>query len=194
MRSLSAPTLAALASGQLAIVQLVYMAFASPIALNTSNLTLVWDSVTYTGAGAMGAIGQVDDSPGEVKGLNFQLIGVDSAYISLALDDAGVVQGTPVTIRTAILNSSYVVLDAPIEWTGKLDTMTIEEDGETCTVSVSAESSAVDILRGGPLTYSDADQKFLVPGDKAFEFILSQANTPIVWPSKLWFQAVGPTR
>ena len=194
MRSLSAPTLAALAGGQLAIVQLVHMAFASPIALNTSNLHLVWDSVTYIGAGAVGAIGQVDDSPGEIKGLNFQLIGVDSAYISLALDDAGVVQGTPVTIRTAILNSSYVVLDAPIEWTGKLDSMSIEEDGETCTISVSAESSAVDILRGGPLTYSDADQKSLYGTDRAFEFITLQAIPPIIWPSKLWFQAIGPTR
>ena len=194
MRSLSGPTTSALSAGQLGIVQLVHMAFASPITLNTSNLNLVWDGLTYIGAGALGAIGQVDDSPGEVKGLNFQLIGVDSAYIALALDDAAVVQGTAVTIRTAILNSSYAVVDAPIEWTGKLDTMSIEEDGETCTISVSAESSAVDILRGGPLTYSDADQQSLHGGDRAFEFILSQANTPIVWPSKLWFQAVGPTR
>lgn len=194
MRSLSAPTLAALAGGQLAIVQLVRMAFASPISLNTSNLNLVWDGVTYLGAGALGATGQIDDSPGEVKGLNFQLIGVDSAYIALALDDAAVVQGTDVTIRTAILDSTYAVVDAPIEWVGKLDSMNIEEDGETCTISVSAESSAVDILRGGPLTYSDADQRSLYGSDRAFEFILSQANTPIVWPSKLWFQAVGPTR
>ena len=194
MRSLSAPTLAALASGQVGLVQLVHLAFASPIALNTSNLHLVWDGVTYTGAGALGAIGQVDDSPGEIKGLNLQLIGVDSSYISLALDDAGVVQGTPVTIRTAILNSSYAIVDAPIEWTGKLDSMIIEEDGETCTISASAESSAVDILRGGPLTYSDADQRSLYGNDPTFEFILPQANTPIVWPSKLWFQAVGPTR
>lgn len=194
MKSLSGPTLAALASGQLTIVQLVYMAFSSPIALNTSNWDLVWSSVTYKGAGAMGQISQIDDSPGEIKGLNFQLIGVDSAYIALALDDAGVVQGTPVTIRTAILDSTYAIVDAPIEWTGKLDTMSIEEDGETCTISVSAESSAVDILRGGALTYSDADQRLLFPGDRAFEFIPLQAGTPIIWPSKLWFQAIGPTR
>jgi hypothetical protein len=176
------------------MVQLVHMAFASPIALNTSNLNLAWDGVTYIGAGAMGAIGQIDDSPGEVKGLNFQLIGVDSAYISLALDDAGVVQGTPVTIRTAILDSTYTVVDAPIEWTGKLDTMIIEEDGETCTISVSAESSAVDILRGNSLTYSDPEQKSIHAGDRAFEFIVGQAMPPIIWPSKLWFQAIGPTR
>jgi hypothetical protein len=194
VRSLSAPTLAALSASQLAMVTLVHMGFASPIALNSSNMDLVWSSVTYKGAGAMGAISQIEDSPGEIKGLSFQLIGVDSAYIALALDDAAVVQGTAVTIRTAILDSTYTIVDAPVEWTGKLDTMSIEEDGETCTISVSAESSAVDILRGGPLTYSDADQRSLYGNDTTFEFILPQANTPIVWPSKLWFQAVGPTR
>jgi hypothetical protein len=194
VRSLSAPTLAALSASQLAMVTLVHMGFASPIALNSSNMDLVWSSVTYKGAGAMGAISQIEDSPGEIKGLSFQLIGVDSAYIALALDDAAVVQGTAVTIRTAILDSTYTIVDAPVEWTGKLDTMSIEEDGETCTISVSAESSAVDILRGGPLTYSDADQRSLYGNDPTFEFILPQANTPIVWPSKLWFQAVGPTR
>lgn len=194
MRSLGAPTIAALSSGHLALVQLVHMAFASPIALNTSNLNLLWDGVTYMGAGAMGAIGQIDDSPGEIKGLNFQLIGVDSAYIALALDDAAVVQGTAVTIRTAILDSNYQVMDAPVEWEGRLDTMSVEEDGETCTISVSAESTAVDLLRGSALTYSDSDQQYLHPGDRVFEFINSQANTPVVWPSKLWFQAIGPTR
>jgi len=194
MRSLSAPMLAALAASQLSMVQLVHMAFASPIALNTSNLTITWSGVDYLGAGALGAISQIEDSPGEIKGLNFQLIGVDSAYIALALDDANVVQGTPVTIRTAILDSSYQVVDAPIEWAGKLDTMSIEEDGEKCTIGVTAESTAVDLLRGSALTYSNADQNLLYPGDRAFEFLLSQANVPIVWPSKLWFQAVGPTR
>lgn len=194
MRSLSGPTIAALGAPSVPMVQLVHLAFASPIAINTSNWDLVWSSVTYKGAGALGAISQIEDSPGEIKGLNFQLIGLDSAYIALALDDAGVVQGTVATIRTAILDSNYQVVDAPIDWVGRLDTMSIEEDGETCTISVSAESSAVDILRGNPLTYSDADQKSLYGNDRAFEFIVSQANTPIIWPSKQWFQAVGPHR
>jgi len=195
MRSLSAPVLSALAAPQLAMVQLVYLQFSSPIALNTSNLDLVYGGVTFKGAGAQGAIAQIDDSPGEIKGLNFQLIGVDPAFISLALDDAAVVQGTPATIRTAILDpTTYQILDAPLEWSGRLDTMTIEEDGETCTISVTAESTAVDILRGGPLTYSDADQQALYPGDRAFEYMVPQANTPIVWPSRQWFIAVGPNR
>ena len=194
MRSLGAPTLAALSAPIVGLASLVHMGFASPVALNSSVRDLPWDGVTYKGAGAMGAIVPIEDSPGQIKGLSFQLIGVDSAYLALALDDAGVVQGTPVTVRTAILDAGYQVVDARVEWTGHLDTMTVEENGETCNISVSAESSAVDNLRGGALTYSHADQNLLYPGDRAFEFVNSQANLPIVWPSKLWFIAVGPTR
>lgn len=186
MRSLSAPTLAALGAPNVAFVQLVLLGFAIPIGLNSSNWDFVWDGVLYKGAGALGSVITVDDSPGEVKGLIFQISGVDSAYISLALDDAAVVQGTPVTVRTGVLSDDYVIVDAPIEWTGALDTMSIEEDGERCTINATAESSAVDLLRGTVQTYSDADQQALHPGDLAFQYVIDQADTPVIWPSKEW--------
>ena len=187
MRSLSGPTIAALSAPMVPLVQLVWLGFASPIALNTSNLDLDFGGVTYKGAYGIGSVSEVDDSPGEIKGLQFVLSGVDSAYISLALDDAAVVQGTPAIIRTAVLDgSTYQIVDAPIEWSGTLDTMSIVEDGETCTIQVTAESSAVDLLRGAALTYSNADQQGIYPGDRAFEYVLAQANQPVVWPSKDW--------
>jgi hypothetical protein len=191
MRSLSGPTLAALGAPSLGLVQLVLLGFASPIALNTSNWDLVWSGTTYKGAGAQGSAVPVQDSPGEIKGLSFELSGLDSSYMAIALDDSNVVQGTPLTIRTAILNSALTLIDAPIEWTGRLDTMSILEDGEKCTIQVTAESSAVDLLRGSPLTYSDADQQAIHPGDLAFQYVISQQNTPVVWPTKEWltFQA-----
>ncbi|MDM0024071.1 hypothetical protein [Variovorax saccharolyticus] len=163
------------------------MNFSIPISLNTSTWNLDWAGVTYLGAFGIGTIGTIDDSPGEIKGLGFELSGVPSANIALALDDAAVVQGTLVTIRTAILNAAFQVVDAPIEWEGRLDTMSIQEDGETCTISVTAESTAVDLLRGAPLTTSNADQQALYPGDRAFEYVVQQADKPVVWPSKDWF-------
>lgn len=187
MRVLSGATLAALGAPVVPLVQLVLLSFPSPIALNTSNWDLVFEGVIYRGANGIGSVSEIDDSPGEIKGLQFTLSGVDSAYISLALDDAAVVQGTPVTIRTAVLDANtYKVVDAPLEWSGKLDTMSIVEDGETCTIQVTAESSAVDLLRGAALTYSHADQQMFAPGDRSFEYVLSQTNQPVVWPSKDW--------
>ena len=191
MRVLSAAAIAALSAPEVRFVQLVLMGFATPIGLSTSNMDFDYGGITYVGAAGLGTLSQVDDSPGEIKGMQFELAGVRSEYISLALDDAAVVQGTPVTIRTALLDANCQIVDAPIDWTGTLDTMTITEDGETCTIQVTAESSAVDLLRGFALTYSDSDQRALHPGDLAFQYVASQANTPVVWPTKQWFIAAS---
>lgn len=50
MKTLSAPTLAALAGPKVGIVQLVHMAFSTtPISLNMSTWDLTWLGVTYKG-------------------------------------------------------------------------------------------------------------------------------------------------
>ena len=162
------------------------------VALNSSNRDFDFAGVTFRGAAGLGAMSEINSSPGEIKGLSFEMAGVDTAVLALALDDSAVVQGSPVVVRTALLDDALQVVDAPVEWAGRLDTMVIEEDGETCRVGVTAEASAVDLLRGSALTYSNADQQSLYPGDRAFEYIVAQSNTPVVWPSKEWLRALGP--
>ena len=46
---------------------------------------------------------------------------------------------------------------------------------------------AVDLLRGSAMTYSDADQRAIYPADRAFEYVVDQADQPVVWPAKSWF-------
>ncbi|MFV0678666.1 hypothetical protein, partial [Variovorax sp. tm] len=154
------------------------------------NRDVTFSGFTFQGAGGLGTISPIDDSPGEIKGLQFQMSGVPSDYLSLALDDAAIVQGAQTTIFLAILNEAGAVIEAPIDWAGRLDTMSIEENGETCTISATAESSAVDLLRGNALTTSNADQQYLYPGDRAFEYVASQSNQPVVWPTKQLFMAM----
>jgi hypothetical protein len=189
VKTYAAPVLAALAAGHVVVVQLVELQFPSgTVALNTSNWHLDWDSVTYQGAYGLGSVSPIKDSPGEIQGISFTLSGGDSASIALALDAAGEVQGTPATIRTAILDTTTLqILDAPIDWAGTLDTMSIEEDNNQATINATAESAAVDLLRGNLSTYSDADQQALFPGDRAFEYVVSQVDQPVVWPAREYF-------
>lgn len=193
MRTLAPSALAVIAAPVLGLAALVRMDFpGGAILLTSANFDIQASSGLYRGAGSLGQISEVNDSPGEIKGLQFSLSGVRSEYIALALDGAAVVQGTPVTIRHGIFDATTGQLcDEPIAWRGTLDTMSIEEDGATCTISATAESSAVDLLRGSPLTYSDADQKAIYPDDRMFEYLLSQVNVPVVWPDRNYFIAKG---
>lgn len=189
MRTLSAPTLAALASGQVVIVQLLHLDFAiTPVALNLSTWDLIFGGVVYKGAYGMGTISPIIDKPGEVQGLVLELAGGSADRISLALDESDMVQGTTCTIRTAIIEATnYTVLDAPVTWTGRLDTMSIGEDGATANIRVTAESRAVDLLRGNVSFYSDADQLLINSSDRSFKYVMDQIDKPIIWPAKAFF-------
>lgn len=189
MKTLSTPTLAALAGKQVGIVQLVLLDFPSlPLALNMSTWDLTWLGVVYKGAYGLGTISAVQDKPGEIAGITLELAAGDSSIIALALDDADIVQGTPVTIRTAIIDlETYQVLDAPIDWVGSLDTMSIGEDGTQAAIRCTAESKAVDLLRGNPQFYADQDQRAIAPNDASFSFVVDQIDKPLIWPTRAFF-------
>lgn len=191
MRTLSSDVIAALQAGYIELAQLVLMEFPSGnVALNTTNWVLTWDGVDYRGtSGGIGNIAPIEDGGGEVRGLEVEIPGVSSASLALALDAEDEWQGTPVTIFTAIFNTTtHQILDALVEWAGTGDTMAIAEDGKRGSIVATIESAAVDLLHGTPLTYSDADQQEIYPGDRFFEYGVSQTNQPIVWPSKEFFR------
>lgn len=192
MKSYSAAILAALAGGHAAIVQLVLFEFPSgDIALNTSNYNLTWDGRTYMAAYGLGSVSPIKDSPGEIQGVTFEMDAGSSDMVSLAFDGTDQVQDTPATIMTAIVDTADLtqlsVLTAAVDWTGLCDVMRYEEDGQAATISMTAESKAVDLLRGNPSYYSDGDQQAAFPGDRAFEYTVSQAGQRIVWPSREYF-------
>jgi hypothetical protein len=189
MMTFDSDTLAALASGEVALVQLVMFEFPSgTVAYNTSTYSFTWLAVEYLAGYGLGEISPVRDAAGEVQGMTIQLDAGDPSKLALALDDADQVQGTRFTLRTAVVRiSDYQILSAPIDWVGFCDTMSIAEDGSHAAVSVSIESGAVDLIRGSPSTYSDADQQALYPGDLAFQYVVDQIDKPVVWPAKSFF-------
>ena len=189
MKTYTPPVLAALGASAVAVVQLLHLNFSSGVvALNLSTWDLVFDGVTYKGAYGLGAISAVTDKPGEVQGITLELAGGPADRITLALDAADVVQGTVCTIRTAIIETTgYTVLDAPIEWLGTLDTMSIAEDGQSASIRITAESRAVALLRGTPSFYAEADQTAISATDHSMQYVVDQVDKPVIWPAKAFF-------
>ena len=187
MRTLSAPVLTALAQPTVPLASLSDMALSAPFRVNTSSWQLTWGGNTYDGMGRAGRIEVIEDSVGELNGLRFQLSGVPSDLIALALAEP--LQGKPISIYTAIFDrNNYQILDAVLEWAGLLDKPDIVEDGDTCTIQCTAEHVGLDLLRPSNVRYSNADQQALFPGDRGFEYVIDQDEKPIIWPARSFFR------
>ena len=186
MRALDAAVVTAFESGTAHLVTLVKIVFVGGeiICLNSSNWTISYGGDEYLGAAGLGAISPIEDRPGDLPGIQLELLRVDAEGIAIALDEEDKVQGSLITISTAILGGDpLAVLDVEVDWTGYGDVMSIA--GEKIVLSV--ESKGVDLLRGNPLLYNDADQRSLYSTDRAFQYVNSQSDQNVIWPTKAWF-------
>lgn len=181
MRILSAPALAALAMSPIPLALLVEMDLSSSLNLNTSSLNLTIGTTTYLGTAGLGKIDAMDETPAEVKQLRFEMSGVPSGEIALALGEP--VQGKAVRIKLAIFDPvTYQVLDTRLRWAGILDVMEISDGPQSATLSVTAEHAGIDLQRPFTSLYSNAEQQRLNPGDLAFQFNADQVDMRIIWP------------
>ena len=187
MRSLSTAALAALQSNPLPIAVLVEMDLSSPLNLCTAGLDMTVAGVTYLGAAGLGRIDAIQDSPAEIKALSFELSGVPSSQISLALSEP--VQGKAVRIKTLLFDpSTYQPIEARLRWQGRCDVMAISDGPTSATIKVSAEHCAVDLLRATVSYWSDAEQRRLFGGDPSLQYVADQVEQRIVWPAASYFR------
>lgn len=133
---------------------------------------------TYTGGGSLINVSSVEESA-EIgaKGVSMLLTGVSSSILALALTEnyqyrvANIYVGA-ITTGTV---SSYKV------FSGRMDVMTISEEGETCTIAMTAESRLIDLERPRLRRWTSEDQKGLDATDKGFEFVNSLQEKTIKW-------------
>lgn len=142
-----------------------------------------WGGHTWTGARGMGSIAPIEETPNVITGLQLTLSGVTEAHIASVLAEP--IQGRPVIIRLAVLNSTTeppaLVVD-PNVWQGLLDVQRYNEAGAT--VTVTAENRLVEWDRPRLLRYSDADHRRLWPNDGFFKLAAAMAEREIVIFSK----------
>jgi hypothetical protein len=164
---------------------LVEMDLTSSLNLCTAGINLTIGGITYLGAGGLGKIEAIQDSPSEIKQLRFELSGVPSASIALALAEP--VQGKAVRIKLAIFDpTTYQVLGTHLRWAGRLDVMAIQDDPATATIQVTAEHAGIDLLRPTMSYYSDAEQRRLYSNDPSLQFMADQVDQRVTWPAATW--------
>lgn len=144
---------------------------------------LSWDGETWSGIGTFGtfnpAQGGTDIS---AQGAEFGLSGIPSSLISAALGDA--YQNRDCSVWLACLDSGGSVVSTPYQWQGRMDTMVIDEKGETSDIRLTAESRLIDLDRPRIRRYTNEDQQQEYGGDRGLEFVAAIADIPIHWGAK----------
>ena len=116
----------------------------------------------------------------QANNLTITLSGIPSSLISSALNET--YQGRSCKVHLGVLNDSGAVVSDPyLLFSGRMDLMNIDDGGQTCTISVSAESRLIDLDRTRERRYTSEDQKIDFPNDKGLEFIADLQDKEIIW-------------
>lgn len=187
MKALSTAGQMACASGNVPLVMLIEMDLSSSLNLCTANIDLTLLGVVYSGLKGLGKIDVIQNTPAEIKQIKFELTGVPSTSIALALNEP--VQGKAVRIKLGIFDpATYAVLDVVNCWAGSLDAMSITDSAGGAIISVTAEHVGIDLTRPSTSLYTDSEQQALHAGDLFLQYTSQQVEQQIIWPAAAYFR------
>ena len=168
-------------TAQLSPVLLVDMDFTTPVYLWTGYGTLTYAGKGYLGTGDLGTIAPVEETTDlSARGLMFQLSGIPTAFISLALNEN--YQGRSCSVQLGALSTTAGLIASPVTvFVGRMDVMAISDDGSTAQITMSAEARLVDLLRVKESRYTDEEQQTIDATDKGLEYVNAIQEKTIYW-------------
>ena len=180
-RSLSNDMTTQVSASQLSPIILASLAFQTPVNLWSGYGTITYAGTGYLGIGTLGTISPVEETTDlAARGITMQLSGVPTALIVVALTEN--YQGKACSVMFGALDSSGALVSSPITvFSGRMDVMSINDDGQEATIGMTAENKLVDFRRPREVRYTDEEQKNLYSGDKGLEFVNSIQEKEIYW-------------
>lgn len=170
------------------VADLVRPIFLCQLAFPSGNVNL-WsgigdltvDSVDYVGAGTLLGVSDISESSDvQANGVRVSLSGISSSMITKARDED--YQGRELKILLGAMDSSNSVIADPIVvFSGFMDTMMINDAGESAVISVTAENRLIEFEKTRVRRYTAEDQKIDYPNDKGLEFVAEMAEKEIIW-------------
>lgn len=145
-----------------------------------------FNSEVYTGGGTLIGISELRETTSiEAQGASFILNGLNSAVISVALNEN--YSGRRITVWKAFLDSSNSIVGSAI-MLGRFraDVLQIDNSGDSATLTMQAESELIDFQRARVRRYTAEDQKTDYPSDLGLDFVADLQDREINWgrPSK----------
>lgn len=182
-RSLDPALEAALAADQVYPLLFVEVEFTSGMvrAWNGDNAFQLWGS-DWVGVGLLLSLSPVEETS-EIRavGVHVGLAGIPSDVLTLALAED--YQGRPARVYLGALDAASGALagDPVLLFAGSVDTMPINESGDTAQVVVSIESRLLRLEQASRRRYTAADQRFFYPSDAGLDHVAAIQDTQIIW-------------
>lgn len=156
--------------------------FSTPVYLWSGYGEITINTVEYIGAGELLGISVMEESQDlGAKGLELNLSGISGTeLLNKALTEE--YQGKTVTVRLGLFDSTGDVHNSPITiFSGFMDVLSIDEGGETASISLAVENKLIQLNRSNKRRYTSLDQKRSYPTDKGFDFVTVIAEQDIEW-------------
>lgn len=153
--------------------------------------SILYGGRTYTGVGTLLNISGIEESTDlSAKGIKVTLSGVLSSLIAIARDED--YQGRELEVLFGAINATGDLISDPIiMFSGFMDTMTINDGGETATINLSVENRLIEFDRTRVRRYTAEDQQIDNPGDLGLEFVADLEEKEIVWGRLALFNGGG---
>ena len=174
-----------LTSGNLRPFYAIKMNFTSgTLLLATTYSDLVISGETYLGTGNILNISPITETADtRATGVEIVLSGLDTSILSAGLteDTQGMIVEIYFGVMTTTSNAAAIV-DTPYQiFSGFIDSMVLEESGESSTLTFTVENKLVTLERPIDRRYTDQDQQNLFIGDKGCEFVTSLQDKSVAW-------------
>ena len=136
---------------------------------------------TYTGAGTLLGVGDIEDTM-EIKSTNctFTLSGMDETVLNLALSED--IHNRKITMFMGYLSGGGNVSAGEITlFSGRMTNLTITDDPQGMTIAINAENRLVDLNRPSNLRYTQASQQVINSGDTGFKYVIAIQDLSLDW-------------
>ena len=142
---------------------------------------LIINSETYTGAGTLLSIGNVEENSDlSSKSLSISLSAMDSTVLNYALTES--YQNRNITLFLGyVMGGTNEVAGTLVLFKGRMINLTVTDTPDGSTVTVQSESRLTDLERPSNLRYTKESQNFLHSGDTGFNRVASLQDKEIVW-------------
>ena len=150
----------------------------------TGNDDLVINSETYTGAGSLLSISNVEDTLDlKPTGISIALSGMDADVLNMALTEN--YQNRDISVFMGFLmGGSNDVAGVLKVFAGRMMSLDVTDDIDGAVVAVTAENRLIDLERPSNLRYTAESQKFVDSSDTSLNRVQQLQDKQIAWGQK----------